>query len=191
MSINTYALVSLSAVKEFMGVVGSDSTMDDLLSNLINRYSTLFETEMGRNILIREYTEQHSGGGYAMLFTTQQPITSITSIHDSYEWVWDSDTLIDSDEYGISTGNYNHISFKSITLGNYVDNIQVVYTAGLSTVPEDIQQCMVEEVARSYKNRQEIGVTSKSLGDGSISYTAQGLLRKTEMVLSRYQRIVL
>ena len=190
MSINTYALCSLTDVKLFMGVTGANSDMDDLLSDIINRFSTLFETYIGRNILSRSYTETHDGGGYYMLFTNQYPIISVESIHDSTDWAWTDSILIESDYYMITSGdNFNAVVLKSTTFYDYVENVQIIYTAGYTTVPEDIQQCIIEEVAKSYKNKQELGVTIKSLNDDSVHYTAQGLLSKTEQVLNKYKRL--
>lgn len=190
MSINTYALCSLTDVKLFMGVTGANSDMDDLLSELINRFSVLFETHISRNILSRSYTETHDGGDFYMLFTAQYPIISVESIHDSSDWSWTDSTLIDSDEYMVTSGGrFNVVVLKSTTFTDYLENVQIIYTAGYATVPEDIQQCIIEEVARSYKNKEEVGVTSKSLSDGSVSYSAQGLLTKTLLVLDRYKRL--
>jgi len=190
MAINTYSLVDLPSVKRFMGVTGSDTEMDDLLCELINRHSVLFETYMSRNILSRSYTETQDGGGYHMLFTTQYPIQSVSSIHDSSSWVWSDDTLIDTDDYVITSGDHlNAIILKTLVFGDYLDNVKVIYTAGYDEVPLDIQQCIIEEVVRSYNDKDELGVSIKSISDDSMHYTSQGLLEKTQQVLSKYKRL--
>lgn len=184
-NVNTYSLVSLPDVKTLLGSTVPDD--DNLIAELINRYSVLIETYLGRNVISRVYIEDYDGGGFDELFTNQYPITSISGIYNDTDWNWTADTLIDSDYYRKAQDGNSIIFTSDVTLGDYRENIRVVYTAGYSTVPEDIQMACIEEVARAFKNRQEIGVTSKSLGDGSISYSAQGLLTKTTMVLDSYR----
>ena len=190
MATSIYALADLPDVKLFMGVAGADSDMDNIISGLINQYSAMFETYMSRNILSRSYTETYDGGGYHMLFTTQYPITSISGIHDSAEWVWSTDTLIDSDEYTITIGDHlNAVILRTLVFGDHVENVKITYTAGYSAVPLDIQHCMVEEVVKAYRNKDKIGVTSKSIGDDNVMIIAQGLLEKTIIVLNQYRRL--
>lgn len=184
-NVNAYSLVSLNDVKTLCGSTVPED--DNLIAQLINRYSTLVETYLGRNVLSRVYIEDYDGGGYDELFTNQYPITSISGIYNDTDWEWTADTLIDSDYYRKSQDANSIIFTSDVTLGDYRENIRVVYTAGYSDVPEDIKMICIEEVARAFKNRQEIGVTSKTLGDGSISYSAQGLLTKTTMVLDSYR----
>lgn len=183
--ISTYALVSLDDVKEFKGLTTTDD--DDFISNLINRYSTLFESHMNKNVLRREYTEYYDGGGNSILFVDQYPITNISGISDDSDWSWADTTLIDADSYRVSNDNY--IIFRSTTLGDYDQNVKITYTAGYKDVPEDIKHACIKEVVRSYDNRQEVGITSKSMLDGSVSYLAQGLLEETTMILDKYRRI--
>ena len=188
-NINTYSLASLPDVKSFMGMTGTTSEIDDLLAELINRYSTLFESYMGKNVLSREHTEYYDGNNSNMLITRQYPITTISGIWNDSDWEWGSATEIDSTSYRASESAIGVINFKSTVFGNYDQNIKIIYTAGFSSVPEDIKHACIKEVARSYKNRQEIGVTSKTLTDGTVSFSAQGLLVETTLVLDMYRKL--
>lgn len=193
MATGQYALCTLTDIQDyyFMKDDGSDivtsSGVDNLLEDLIDRVSTSFETEMDLNILSREYTQYYDGKGSNMLFTRQYPITVVSGIWDDSEWEWDSTTEIDSDDYRISEGG-RYIIFKGVVLGDYDQNIKTILTAGLATVPWDLQEQCVVEVIRAYKNRKEVDVTAKTLADGSVTYTAKGFLPKTKAVLSRYRR---
>jgi len=188
-NVNQYALVSLAEVKNFIDMIVSNSETDDLLSNLINRYSILFENYMNRDILSREYTQYYDGGGHDMLFLNQYPITTISGIWDDSDWEWNSTTEVDSTSYRVSDEASGIINFRYTTLGDYIENIKIIYTAGYSSVPEDIKLSCIKEVARSYKGRNEVGVVSKTLADGSVSYTAQGLMVETTLVLDMYKRL--
>lgn len=186
MATNQYVLCSLDNVKNFLEITVSGT--DDLISELINRYSILFETYMGKNILSREYTEYYDGGGHSELFTAQYPITVVSGIWDDSDWSWPDSTLVDATDYMI-TRNEDSIVFKYTTLNDNSMNIKIIYTAGYSSIPEDIKMACIEEVAKSYKGRQEINVLSKTLGDGSVSFHETDLLSKTKLTLNRYRRI--
>lgn len=188
MSISEFGFVTLDQVKNFMGMSGSDSTTDDLIENLISRVSVLMETFMGRNILSREYTEVHNGGGVYVLFPKQGNITLVTSIHDSYDWDWDDDALIDSDDYRITDSDYITLKGSVSPFSNYTNNIQIIYTAGYSSVPLDIAQACITEVSRMYKNKNSVDINSKTLSDGSISFYDKGLLPITLLTLDKYKR---
>jgi hypothetical protein len=185
MALNTYALITLDDVKEFSGKEGMKD--NDLLEDLINRYSTMFETYIERNILSREYTEYQDGRRTYELFTKQYPITTVSGVYDDSAWAWASSTEVDSSYYRISNDERS-IVFWNWTLGNYRQNVKIIYTAGYSSTPEDIKHACVTEVARAYKNRTKVDVTSQTLPDGSIAYSAGALLPQTVMVLDKYKK---
>ena len=183
----TYDLVTLDEVKDFYGKVGSTSKDDDLLEDIITRISNVIESYINKNILSRSYTEYYDGLGVSTLFTKQYPIISVDSIHEDTTWVWGSDSTVGEDDYRIHNDK-NHVVFLT-TLGNGKQNIKIIYTAGYATVPNDIKQVCITEVIRVYKNRQEVDVLSKTLVDGSVSYSAKDLLLQSKMVLDKYKRI--
>lgn len=188
MSVNQYSLTDLDSVENFMGMTGGTSDTDDLLEDLINRVSTLFESYLNRDILSREYTEYHNGKGLQVLFPKQYPITTISGVWDgSSDWEWVDDDLIDSDNYRIVDGNY--IVFNNVILGNYSQNIKLTYTAGYSTTPLDIVQATITEVSRMYKSRNSVDITAQTLSDGSVSFSAKTFLPLTVTTLSKYKRV--
>ena len=189
MAVNSYALTTLNDIKKFMGMTGSTSDGDDLIEDLINRVSTLFESYMDENILSRSYTEYHDGKGVYVLFPKHSPITAITSIHDDYDWDYLDADLIDSDDYTIVNENYIALKNGVSSFANYTQNIKIIYTAGYSTVPDDLIQACITEVSRAYSNRLEVDVTSQSLTDGSVAYFTKTLLPITKLTLDKYKRI--
>lgn len=187
MAISEYALTDLDSVKKFMSMTGAVSDTDDLLESLISRTSTLMESYMGRNILTREYTEYHNGGGVYALFTRQGQITTVSGIWDSSDWEWTDDTLVDADDY--TTVDDNYIVLKNTTFNDYIQNCKIIYTAGYSSVPSDIQQACITEVSRMYKNKNSVDITSKTLSDGSVSFYDKGFLPLTIITLNKYKRV--
>ena len=188
MAVNQYSLITLDNVVKFIGQDSFNSDDSDLIEDLINRVSTMFESYMDRNIITREYTERHDGNGVMALFPKQSKITTISGIWDDYDWNFTDDELIDADEYTI-TDDEGYIVFKNISLGNYKQNIKIIYTAGYTTTPDDLVQSCITEVSRMFKNRLEVDITAQTLADGSVSYSAKTFLPITVSTLNKYKRI--
>lgn len=189
MAINEYSLITLDEVKNFIGMTGSTTETDNLLEDLINRTSILFESYINEKILSRVYTEYFDGKGAMVLFPKHSPITVITSIYDDYDWDWETDDLIDADDYRIVDDRYITLKSSVSVLGDYKQNIKITYTAGYSTVPDDLKQACITEVSRMYKNRNQVDVTSKTLSDGSVSFFDKDFLPLTITTLNKYKKI--
>lgn len=187
MAIDSYALISLDNVKKFMSMTGSTNDTDDLLEDLINRVSILFESYMDRNILTREYTEYFDGKGESILFPKQPYISTISGVWDDYDWEWNTDDLVDSTDYKIVDNTF--VVFKTTSLNDYTQNVKIIYSAGYSTTPDDLKQACIVEVSRMYKNKDSVDITSKTLSDGSVSFYDKGFLPLTTMTLNKYKRV--
>lgn len=186
MSVDTYALTTISGVKAFIGLTTTSD--DSLLEDLVDSVSALFETYCDRNFLSREYTEYYDGNNITELFTNQYSITTISGIWDNSDWDWSDSDLIDSDSYRISSDS-KYIVFRDTYLLDYQQNVKVIYTAGYNSTPYDLEQACIEEVARLYKNKNQIDISSKSLPDGSVSYVVTDFLPKTLTILNKYRKI--
>lgn len=188
MAVNTYSLVSLEEVKNFIGMSGAVADTDDLLEDLINRVSIIFESYMNRNILSREYTEYHDGKGSMVLFPKQPEITTVSGIWDDYDWEWTDDDLVDSDNYMVVDEVY--VVFKNMSLNNYTQNVKIIYSAGYTSTPDDLVQACITEVARMYKNKNQVDITSKTLSDGTVVFSGKRFLPLTYITLKKYKRLV-
>lgn len=186
MSVDTYALTTISGVKTFIGLATTSD--NSLLEDLVDSVSALFETYCDRQFLSREYTEYQDGKDVDILFTDQYPVTSITSIHDDREWAWGSATEVSSSSYRASSDGRS-IVFKDTYLLDYYQNIKIIYTAGHGSTPYDLEQACIEEAARLYKNKNQIDISSKSLSDGSVSYVVSDFLPKTLTILNKYKKL--
>lgn len=189
MAINEYSFISLDEIKNFIGMTGSVSDTDDLLKDLINRVSILFESYMNENVLSRVYTEYFDGKGAMVLFPNHYPITTVSGIWDDYDWDWETGDLIDADDYRIVDEQYITLKRSVSVLGDYKQNIKITYTAGYTTVPDDLKQACITEVSRMYKNRNQVDVTSKTLSDGSVSFFDKDFLPLTITTLNKYKKI--
>lgn len=179
------ALCSLDEVKNYMNIKGSDSIMDDVLENLCVRVTEAFEKYCGvKQFKSQTYTEYYDGNGCRELFINNLPLTSITSIAEDSDWDFTSDSTIGSDEYAIV--DECRIAMKTDYFTHGIRNFKIIYTAGYSTIPNDLKQAAIMEVVRLYKLKDNIDVSQKSGPDGSVTKLQQGFLPDTTNILKRY-----
>jgi hypothetical protein len=69
-------------------------------------------------------------------------------------------------------------------------NVKVTYTAGYTTVPEDIKQACMEMVALRLDERKRIGVSSQSIAGESVSYKDQDMPMSVQATLQKYRSYV-
>lgn len=192
MALSVRSLITISDVKDYYEIKSEAPDINAQIENLINRMSTLFESVAGQPIRRAElvHTQYYDGRGSKLLFTDYTPILTVTSIHDDSEWEWGTSTLIDSDDYRIHSSK-KYIVLK-VALSSSDQNVKIVYTSGYpeDEIPEDIKQCCIEEVIRKYKHKSDFDVTSKTLPDGSVTYTQKGLMPLTLKTLNKYKQLV-
>lgn len=186
MSVSANALTSLDAVKDFYAMSGSKQIDDDLLEDLIDRVSEMIYSYCNVNSFRQNtYTEYQDGQGSKYLFVNNIPIISVTSIHDDDDWVWGSDTLIDSSQYRVIDDRY--IVWRDDYFDNADQNVKIVYKAGYITIPGDLEQTCIEEVVRRFKHRRDVDVQSKTLEDGTVQYVSKNLMQSSILVLNKYR----
>jgi hypothetical protein len=72
------------------------------------------------------------------------------------------------------------------------DNIKVVYNAGYSTIPFDLEQAVLDLIALKYNSRDKdrLGVKSRSIdGQSSIVFITDELLPEIKVVLDMYRKV--
>ena len=79
MAVGTYALTSLTNLKNWIGVTGSAD--DTILEQAIDRATSRIESYLERNIRQRSYTEWRSGAGVDTIRLHQWPVTQVTSVY--------------------------------------------------------------------------------------------------------------
>ena len=170
------------------GLFGPD---DVILQRLITAMSQECRTFTGRNFDVQTYTEKRSGKGYDqhVLFLREYPVVSITSLS------------IDSNAVSARVGTGNGFTFTNelqnaaVALYGYtfprgVNNIQVVYSAGYSSLPHDLTQSCIELVAYRYASRGRIGHQSKSLAGETVSFITTELPDTVKKVWDRYKKVI-
>lgn len=191
------ALTTLDAVKLYLGLSASDH--DQLIEGLLEAVSAQFNAYCDRKLMARDYSYLSqdpaydpdnallSGSGYPELLLPQYPVVSLTTL------------VVDGCEVAASTGGGGYVLDAAAGVVSLVDgmfprgwhNVGLVYRAGFSMVPADLAQAAVEQTAvrfqESAAGQGRLGVSARTLADGSVSYHAGALLPQVQAVLDRYR----
>lgn len=172
----SYSLTTLANTKESLGIASGTTTDDELLKRLINSATQTIERYLGgRRLASTAYTnERYDGTGTDKLKLRNWPVTAITDVQymtgDYGTPKWES---FDSDFYIVDTADGQNAGVIRYSAGSFnagVENIQVSYTAGYTTIPFDIEEACIQIVSTMYKQRKARGIKSESLGDRSVTY---------------------
>ena len=188
MALASNALIDRTYFKQYADDQISVSENDDAIENIINAKTEEFHKYCEiTQFKSRQYTEYYDGNGGGFLYPRNLPIISISSIHDSAEWDFTADTLIDSDLYRSVDGRYVALQPTAPRFVQSTQNIKIVYTAGYANIPEDVKLACVREVVREFQNRRHPDVSNINLDDGTIAFVEKGLLKSTKEVLDQYR----
>jgi len=200
MAVGTYALTSLANLKTYLNISGT--TNNTFMETLVDRATALMEEYTRRNLKARDYSYDSDSEDYDkdnavmdgndrdVLILPQRPVNSLTTLR------------VNEQAISESTGVYvcgwmidkkrGMVRLRCYLFTKGMDNVELAYNAGYSTVPDDLEQACIEQAAWMYKQSPVgqglLGVSSRSLQDGSISYTAKDLLPQVKLVLQNYKQ---
>lgn len=168
----SYALTSVSDVKESLGIDSSDSSKNNLIIRKINQATKAIENYCGRRFALTEYTNVYYDGTQGnQLVLRQRPITELSAfgIRDNNfnEDDWDS---IESDLYFIdAAAGIVDLNFNAT--GSW-DRYRLSYKAGYGTIPEDLAEACVSLACFYYNssNALAVGVSKVKEGQREVSY---------------------
>jgi len=176
---NVIDLVNLDQVKDYLGLQTTNTDDDGLIQLLISGFSQFVLNKTGIKSFnsTSSYTDTYDGNGNQRLFLRQYPIVSLTSVTIGYYscpistsfgvpgvFVEDSRKSI---AFRTAVGAFNppqSIYPYSFTPGQ--GNIVVVYSAGYTFVPFDLQEMAMKVVAINYKRKDTIDQANKSITSG-------------------------
>ena len=176
-------LTSIENVKDYLQI--TDTASDASLSRLISAFSQWFLTQVNRGALLQStYTEQRNGQGGDSLTTIYWPIQAITSV------------TVDGISIPLSPGpnqpGYLNDSFSIWLIGYHFKrgrgNVQVVYEAGYPTVPLDIEQAVIDQVAFTFRRQPNLGSVSQSMnGITTVTFSQKDLAPGVKAVVDFYR----
>lgn len=177
-------LTTLAVVKGYLpGLDVLDTTYDDLLTRLITAVSAQFANEVGRDLASVEATEVYNGHGRQRLTPWRWPITAVSTLTVDGESIAARASVTESG-YVVDDGTSVCLVGYWFTRG--VQNVSLKYTAGFTTIPEDIQQAVVKMVALQFRDKDRVGQGSRSGLGESVSYSDAPVLAYWRSVVDSY-----
>lgn len=180
MALSTYALVSLSELKDSLRAEGKAD--DATLERVINRASRLIEQEVGAELVTRgSLTEFHTvrGPDVVRIRLRQWPITAVTSIHEDSTRTYAAGNLLTVNTDYVVSATTGEI-FRVVAASGprpWLPGwraIKVVYTGGYANtaaVPEEYKEACLEVAAAIYYeavNKRQ-GVSAVQDAHGSVT----------------------
>lgn len=192
------AITTVALVKSFLHK--TDATDDTLLGSIVDWVIGWVEnTFCNRTFDSTVYTAQkYDGDGSRSLILRQYPIISIAQI-DIDGSTLDSTAYYDPTNY--ADGIYADLGIvKRVDYGIWIkgfQHIEVTYTAGYATIPEDLELCATKIAADIFNETKTAAqgqagpIKAEKIGQYSITYAGleNGVVPlKYKMVLIKYRR---
>lgn len=169
-----YALTTLDHLKEVLGI--TTNTENTLLENIIDRSTDIIESYCNnRRFKSTVYAnEEYDGTNTRFINAKQYPITAVISYQENNGTAgtpdWD-DLQSDFVKY-VDDGQGPGQFFYDIGFVRGIRNYRFSYTAGYTTIPYDLEEACLELCVWIYKDRQNKGMQSETLGEYSYTKVA-------------------
>jgi hypothetical protein len=167
---------ALTAVSTFSSVCGLADDDVVLVEKSIDAASYWFNTVSGFKIKQRALTEYHDGDGTVTLFLKQKPVvakaTASVVMYIDTDRGWGSDTLYVQDTDYVVYEDAGKIVLLTTVFPAWPLCVKILYTAGYSPVPYDIEMAAIR-LARFWYEGIKNGSVSKSsmtTGAGTTGY---------------------
>lgn len=178
-------LTTLAAVKAYLAITSTGQ--DALIPALITRESAAVENWTGRSFSPVTYTLRAlNGTGTSMLMLPDTPIQSISFLSIEGVTVLPAASaqgvgyLIDGTTIYLASG-------ARFPMGR--QNVLCSWVAGYAAVPGPVEQAVIEMVGMDLKSRDNLGITSKTLANETISYSDRGMSRSVIEMLQPYRKV--
>lgn len=188
-------LVSLSDVKAFLDITVTD--YDSLINTLIINVSDRIQTFLNRKLLKEERTQyfttgkrKYYVGAYPVDSTVTVTVvvdTSTQTVNDDY-YLWADEGLFEFDYTTLFTQPKEmYITYT----GGYAGSLTMIgsKTTYVLEVPDAMSYACLLQVAFIFRRRKDIGLTSISMPDGSVSTLYAGdLLPEVKNILKMHRK---
>lgn len=189
MSLAAWALLTLQDAKEHLSVTGNE--FDPVIEGMIESATLACETECDRMLASRSFTEVYDGTACASLRLRQYPVTAVTSV--SFQtWPSTAETQ-DLSAHGLYIVQpiQDTIAFRDLYFPWGSQNVTVVYTAGMTSVPKAVKDaCRIALKALwDVRDKQNAGIASQTMPGGqTVVYDKRAFPEMFGRLLHPYKR---
>lgn len=188
-SILSYALTTLSDVKESLGIASNDTTKDNLITRKINQATRAIEAYCGRRFKETTYTnELYFGTNTNQIVLRNRPITSTQTFGIQVrDTPLNQNTFetVDTNLY-FTDANSGVVDLEFRALGQ-AGSYQITYSAGYATIPEDLAEACAS-LACFYvqnANSSQIGAKKKQEGQRTLEYNNNNNLLSFDNIMAQ------
>ncbi len=181
-------LTTLANAKQWLQIPAGNTTNDPLISELISAASEYIQTRLNRTIALQSYSEARDGKNQDVMMFANYPVSAVSSVQVGPD-------VIPPSPDGIQPG-YVFDTTRLVLVGDQYlfcrgrMNCRFTYTAGYATTPKEIERVCEEMVGLRFKNKDRIGVSSKTLANEVITFTAADVTDSAEQVLQNYAKVI-
>jgi hypothetical protein len=154
-----------------------------------------------------ERISYHDGGG-RYLYLNEPPVQEITEVLYSFSWEWDVATVYGPSDYSLLNPKAGTVGFKWGLWPEGAKALRVKATGGYdpwppapgegqeapplpdgyTPIPADLEGAVCQQVVYEWRRRNDVGIRSVSLPDGTINKMDVGeWLESVEQTLKRYR----
>lgn len=176
----TTPYTTLADVRAWLGIKENNTSDDALLERMINAASAWIDTYLERSLALASYSKTFDGVGGLRQCLPFGPIVSVDFVVidgvalDADRWR--------SDQYGVI--------MKGLGFPRGFANVEISWTAGYRSVPDDVVQCCIDIVAFNYRRRERIGHASKTLNGETTAFITSDVPPECKAVLNEYRRVI-
>ena len=160
-------LVTLDAMKNYLGIDPADTSQDQFLTDQINLISSTVENYCRRKFESSSYVQTFyysDFSGDKELFMFHYPVSAVSSVKEITDSIPAVENIVDPSEYRIKKESgsikriYSGIPSNWFMNLDSIGKIEISYTAGYSSIPLEIQSVVFSLVAERY-NKKTSGIS--------------------------------
>jgi len=181
----TIELVSYDDLKSLLGLTEVAIINYPALGLIRTSVTSAIEEELDRLFEPIERTETIYIGQFlqSMIPLPAIPISAVDSVIITIGT--DSESYTEDEDYEVT--DYGLRLFNPLSRAKIV----VVYTGGLTEVPDAIARAALLQTAYEFQSKDQVGATSMSTDGGSVSRPELGLLKEVKRLLKNYKHPLL
>lgn len=192
------ALFSTTEFKTHYGI--TVTTYDAFIATLATSITASVKRYLRRNLEGVSYQEITSGNGRKTLSVRHPPIRSAApTVYISSDQTWDATTKLAAADFRFDSDAGIFIRIDA-TLDGLLQsddpiwpegnmNIRIDYDGGFSAVPDDVKMGAMIWAGMLFNRRKASGISSRSVGGYSESFTAQIIPREARALLDPYRGV--
>jgi hypothetical protein len=190
-------LTNMQRVKDHLGI--KDANADAVITWLVTACSQWMLSQMSRNIKQATYRERYHGDDGDNMTLKHQPVTAIVPIAEMTTGLRIDGQDIPAQaapQYGVAPDGFLLYNGRIYLAGQYhfnegKGNVEVNYTAGYASVPEDIEQATTMWVAEVFRGRDRAGLASRTVPSGeSVTFRPDQVPVYVQMTIDTYKRLL-